>query len=148
MRTLERLDPVIKPVWVNQYNHDIDFARKAYGEGYYAWACFVAQQAAEKAAKALLIHLEMIELDDLKTHNILKLVRHVPKALLLDQNVDIKTLEINAAELSNKENTSRYPSFQPDDPQSPLTRPEYSPRETQQAIEQSEFIINNLERLM
>ncbi len=148
VKTLERLDPAIKPVWVNQYKHDIGFARKAYGEGYYAWACFIAQQAAEKAAKALLVHLEMIELDDLKTHNILKLIRHVPKALLLDQNVDVKTLEINATELSNKENMSRYPNFDANDPQSPLTRPEYSPQETQKAIEQSEFIINNLEQLM
>jgi len=147
-KTRERLDPAIKPYWVNQYEHDIDFAQGAYKEGYYAWACFIAQQAAEKAAKALLIHLEMIELDDLKTHNILKLVRHVPKTLLLDKNVDLNLLEISATELSNKENMSRYPNLDPSDPRSPLTRPEYSPQETQQAIEQSEFIINNLERLM
>ena len=144
----ERLDPAIKPHRVNQYEHDIDFAQGAYKEGYYAWACFIAQQAAEKAAKTLLIHLEISELDNFKTHSILKLVRHVPKALLLDKNIDLNLLEISATELSNKENMSRYPNLDPSDPQSPLTRPEYSPQEAKKAIEQARLIINNLEQLM
>jgi len=144
----ERLDPAIKPCWVNQYEHDIDFAQGAYKEGYYAWACFIAQQAAEKAAKALLIHLEISELDNFKTHSILKLVRHVPKALLVDKNVDLNRLEISATELSNKESMSRYPNLDPSNPRSPLTHPEYSPQEAQKAIEQARFIINNLEQLM
>lgn len=39
--------------WRRQAANDLDFARIALRERFYAQACFVAQQAAEKAAKAI-----------------------------------------------------------------------------------------------
>jgi HEPN domain-containing protein len=39
--------------WFRQALHDLDHARNAAGTGYHDWACFAAQQAAEKALKAL-----------------------------------------------------------------------------------------------
>lgn len=39
--------------WRRQAANDAAFARVALGERYYAQACFIAQQAAEKAVKAI-----------------------------------------------------------------------------------------------
>jgi HEPN domain-containing protein len=39
--------------WFRQALHDLAHARNAAGTGYHDWACFAAQQAAEKALKAL-----------------------------------------------------------------------------------------------
>jgi HEPN domain-containing protein len=42
--------------WLRQANRDLDVARTTAGAGQYDWACFAAQQAAEKALKALYQH--------------------------------------------------------------------------------------------
>ncbi len=39
--------------WLRQAEHDLAFGRLAVREGFHAQACFVAQQSAEKAAKAV-----------------------------------------------------------------------------------------------
>jgi HEPN domain-containing protein len=39
--------------WLRQAENDLAFARVAVREGFHAQACFVAQQTAEKAAKAI-----------------------------------------------------------------------------------------------
>lgn len=39
--------------WLEQAERDFALAKLARREGHHEWACFVAQQAAEKAAKAL-----------------------------------------------------------------------------------------------
>jgi len=43
--------------WLNQARRDLEQARDSRGGGRHEWACFAAQQAAEKAAKALHLHL-------------------------------------------------------------------------------------------
>ena len=43
--------------WLKQAKHDLDHARQSIGLEHFAWACFAAQQAAEKAVKALHLHL-------------------------------------------------------------------------------------------
>lgn len=43
--------------WLAQATHDLDHARHALEAGDYDWACFAAHQAAEKAVKALFLHL-------------------------------------------------------------------------------------------
>jgi HEPN domain-containing protein len=42
--------------WLDQARNDLAFARYARDGGYHHQACFVSQQAAEKALKALLYH--------------------------------------------------------------------------------------------
>lgn len=42
--------------WLRQAQHDLDVARTTAGAGQYDWACFAAQQAAEKALKGLYQH--------------------------------------------------------------------------------------------
>ncbi|MDX1385693.1 MAG: HEPN domain-containing protein [Thermoanaerobaculia bacterium] len=39
--------------WLRQAENDLEFGRLALREGFYAQACFVAQQAAEKALKSI-----------------------------------------------------------------------------------------------
>lgn len=39
--------------WFLQARRDLEHARKALEAGHYEWACFAAQQAAEKAVKAV-----------------------------------------------------------------------------------------------
>jgi HEPN domain-containing protein len=43
--------------WFRQAGHDLAHARSAAATGYHDWACFAAQQAGEKALKALAGHL-------------------------------------------------------------------------------------------
>lgn len=38
--------------WLKQGQRDLDLAQRALETGHYEWACFAAQQGAEKAAKA------------------------------------------------------------------------------------------------
>lgn len=43
--------------WLNQAIRDLGQAKDSYAAGRYQWVCFSAQQAAEKAVKALHLHL-------------------------------------------------------------------------------------------
>lgn len=43
--------------WLRQAEHDLELAGIAAHAGRHEWACFAAQQAAEKAVKALHLHL-------------------------------------------------------------------------------------------
>ncbi len=43
--------------WLAQGRRDLDLARHAAAGGFHEWACFAAQQAAEKAVKALVAAL-------------------------------------------------------------------------------------------
>jgi len=40
--------------WLRQAERDLEKAKRDLAEGYFEWACFASQQAAEKAVKALL----------------------------------------------------------------------------------------------
>lgn len=42
--------------WLRQAERDLEVARTTLGAGQYDWSCFAAQQAAEKALKALYQH--------------------------------------------------------------------------------------------
>jgi len=39
--------------WMKQAKRDLEMAKKARESGYHEWACFIAQQAAEKGVKAV-----------------------------------------------------------------------------------------------
>jgi HEPN domain-containing protein len=45
------------PDWFRQAERDLEQARDSASAGRHEWACFAAQQAAEKAVKALHLHL-------------------------------------------------------------------------------------------
>ena len=61
--------------WLKQAKRDLEHARRSREFGDYEWACFAAQQAAEKALKAL--HLAQGR--EVWGHSVLKLVEALPK---------------------------------------------------------------------
>jgi len=48
--------PSKAPHWLRQADHDLSVARTMQEAAHYDWSCFAAQQAAEKALKALYQH--------------------------------------------------------------------------------------------
>ncbi|MBI4022260.1 MAG: HEPN domain-containing protein [Candidatus Andersenbacteria bacterium] len=59
--------------WLKQAAEDLQYARSAFDDGYYSWACFASQQAAEKALKSVIV--EKTGAVD-KTHRLLALAEH------------------------------------------------------------------------
>lgn len=43
--------------WLSEAGADLRHAEASVGLGHYSWACFAAQQVAEKALKALILHV-------------------------------------------------------------------------------------------
>ena len=71
--------------WFVQAGFDLQHARNSLAAGDYEWACFAAQQAAEKAVKALILHLSGEGWGHSVTKLLLDLAAliHVPEEILL-----------------------------------------------------------------
>jgi HEPN domain-containing protein len=72
--------------WLNQAIRDLEQARASQRDGRHEWACFAAQQSAEKAVKALHLHLGQ----EAWGHVVAKLLQELPPlagipALLIDK---------------------------------------------------------------
>ena len=63
--------------WLAQAERDLDQARSSQDEGRHEWACFAAQQAAEKAVKAL--HLSLGQ--EAWGHVVARLLQELPGTL-------------------------------------------------------------------
>ena len=61
--------------WFRQAEHDLQHARSARGAGDHDWACFAAQQAAEKAVKAL----HQARGQEAWGHSVLRLLEALPE---------------------------------------------------------------------
>ena len=61
--------------WLNQARRDLDQAEDSRRAGRHEWACFAAQQAAEKAVKSLHLHLGQ----EAWGHVIARLLRELPE---------------------------------------------------------------------
>ncbi|MGQ9622119.1 MAG: HEPN domain-containing protein [Candidatus Caldatribacteriaceae bacterium] len=57
--------------WLKQAQRDIEVAEEMTRDGFYEWACFIAQQGAEKAAKAVLQKMHVTAWG----HSLLELLR-------------------------------------------------------------------------
>jgi HEPN domain-containing protein len=62
--------------WFNQALRDLEQAKTSRNDGRHEWACFAAQQAAEKAVKALHLHLKQ----EAWGHVVAQLLRELPVA--------------------------------------------------------------------
>jgi len=60
--------------WLEQAQHDLEHARHDLTEGFHDWACFSAQQAAEKAVKALYQHVG----GEAWGHSVMRLLQALP----------------------------------------------------------------------
>jgi HEPN domain-containing protein len=63
--------------WLEQAKHDLAHARQSIGLEHFAWSCFAAQQAAEKAVKALHLHLGTVAWG----HSVFELLDGLPSDL-------------------------------------------------------------------
>ena len=91
--------------WLNQAVRDLDQARDSQGADRHEWACFAAQQAAEKAVKALHLHSGQ----EAWGHVVARLLRELPPEVraeeaLVEQGRVLDTFYIPA----------RYPNSHPE----------------------------------
>ncbi len=94
--------------WFQQAQDDLHAVQWNLEGEFYAQACFLAQQAAEKALKSLLFYLG-IRRDALLTHSLAKLVEAAAKHIS-----EAQTLSDAARELDLHYVASRYPNGLPD----------------------------------
>ena len=69
--------------WMDQGERDLEQARWSLKGGFYEWACFIAQQAAEKAVKALYQRLH----GDSWGHSVSALLRGLPEGYRPEQGI-------------------------------------------------------------
>lgn len=62
--------------WLKQAQRDLEQARDSQNSGRHEWACFAAQQAAEKAAKALHLYLKQ----EAWGHVVAQLLMEIPES--------------------------------------------------------------------
>lgn len=87
--------------WFDSARADMAHARKSLELGDYSWACFAAQQAAEKALKALIMHA-LGEYP--RGHDLVKLYAMVKASIALDLSEGL------LARLSAYYTQARYPN--------------------------------------
>lgn len=89
--------------WLDQADRDIGQAKASLRDGFYEWACFAAQQAAEKAVKALI----QSRRGESWGHSVAALIEALPDDVRPD-NLRDKALELDQAYIP-----SRYPNAHP-----------------------------------
>ena len=91
--------------WLAQAGRDLEQARDSQAAGRHEWACFAAQQAAEKAVKAL--HLNRAQ--EAWGHVVAKLLAELPAAVACPEELLDKARVLDAYYIS-----PRYPSGHPE----------------------------------
>lgn len=114
--------------WFNQAVRDLEQARDSQRDGRHEWACFAAQQSAEKAVKALHLHLRQ----EAWGHVVAKLLRELPPAA----NVPTMLVE-KARVLDGFYIPPRYPNAHPEG--APFEH--YGPLQSEEAIRYASEII-------
>lgn len=69
--------------WLEQAQRDLGLAEYSQNDGYHEWACFAAQQAAEKAVKALHLHLRQ----EAWGHVVARLLSELPEDVKVPQDL-------------------------------------------------------------
>ena len=114
--------------WFRQAVRDLEHATESRTAGRHEWACFAAQQAAEKAVKALHLHRGQ----EAWGHVVARLLAELPT------DVDVASSLIDAAKvLDNAYIPSRYPNSHPSGP--PFEH--YGPLQSEEALKHAGAII-------
>jgi len=79
--------------WFAQAQRDLEHARSDLGAGYYEWASFSSQQAAEKALKAVFQHLGVSAWG----HSVADLLAELGKRCEVAQDLQDAALELDKA---------------------------------------------------
>lgn len=112
--------------WFAQAERDLQHALDSRDRGSHEWACFAGHQAAEKAVKALHLHLRQ----EAWGHVVAKLLRELPNEVPDD-------LIERGRVLDNFYVPARYPNGHPEG--APFEH--YGPRQSQEAIEDARAIV-------
>ena len=87
--------------WLRQARRDLESARAQRASGFYEWACFISQQASEKALKAVVQKLG----GEAWGHSIVELLRPLQERLAVPD-----TLQGSAVNLDRYYIPARYPN--------------------------------------
>lgn len=120
--------------WLEEARADLKHAEASARIGDYNWACFAAQQAAEKALKAVALHVLG---KYLRSHDLVKLYREI-KTL-----VDLGLSESSLARLSMYYTVARYPNAGVERPSQ-----EISKDQAKEAIEITRAVIDAVSRVI
>ena len=115
--------------WMDQAEWDLSHAKSDLERGFYDWACFSAQQAAEKAVKAVFQKLTA----EGWGHSVADLLNELPKEAKPDEQLIDGALELDKAYIS-----ARYPNAHPSG--SPRNR--YTKKEAERLARYAEEIID------
>lgn len=115
--------------WMKQALRDLEQAQDSRGAGRHEWACFAAQQAAEKAVKALHLHLGQ----EAWGHVIAKLLRELPASVSA-----LADLVEKGRVLDNFYIPPRYPNSHPEG----AAFEHYGPLQSEEAIRYAREIID------
>jgi HEPN domain-containing protein len=107
--------------WLGQAERDLDQARDSRGAGRHEWACFAAQQAAEKAVKALHLHAGQAAWGQV----IARLLRELPPEAAAPEDLIDKARVLDAFYIP-----ARYPNGHPEG--APFEH--YGPLQSEEAI--------------
>ncbi|NQT52449.1 HEPN domain-containing protein [bacterium] len=91
--------------WLRQAERDLEQAESSRAEGRHEWACFAAQQAAEKAVKALHLHLGQ----EAWGHVVARLLQELPPPAAPPDDLVQKAMVLDNAYIP-----ARYPNGHPE----------------------------------
>ena len=114
--------------WLNQAQRDLDQARDSRLSGRHEWACFASHQAAEKAVKALHLHLGQ----EAWGHVVTTLLGDLPATVAVPQEITEE-----ARVLDNFYIPTRYANSHPEG--APYEH--YGPLQSEQAIRYASEVI-------
>jgi len=114
---------------------DLEHAKSDMERGFYDWACFSAQQAAEKAVKAVFQRLN----SEAWGHSIADLLEEISKHHPVPEDLMDKALELDKAYIP-----TRYPNAHP----SGSPRRRYTRREAERLIAYAEEIVEFCQNLL
>ncbi len=115
--------------WMDQAEGDLEHARSDVKGGFYDWACFSSQQAAEKALKAVFQKLRA----EAWGHSVADLLEELSKSRRLPEEMMDLALELDKVYIP-----ARYPNAHP----SGSPRKRYTKSEAQRIVEYAGRIVN------
>ncbi len=126
-----RLSKTLRSYWTDQSGRDLSLVQIALDSGYPEWACYLAQQAAEKAVKSVFFELETHWPHQFTVHNVNDLILYVPTKFLAGVNNDEFSEAAERFVAEEVHNAPRYPGILP---------PGYAPPDLFDGNKADEFI--------
>jgi HEPN domain-containing protein len=114
--------------WLDQARGDLAHARNDVQDGFFDWACFSAQQSAEKAVKAVLHRLG----GEAWGHSVADLLRELRTTVPVADDLVDSALELDRAYIA-----ARYPDAHP----AGAPRNRYTRREAERMVTYAEQIV-------